>query len=186
MVPSSYHAYFGGCASVAGTLIGLLFVAISVSPHKDTGHRAPLSFHLQAGVSFTTLVNALIIALTALLPGTSLGLASVLLACTGISATTGMALLSLWHWPGLRQLWDLAIIPILAVLYVLQLLNGISLLRNPADQGPVHAQAILIIVFFVIGTTRAWQMIGARNTHVLALAGELAQEHSETPAGTAK
>jgi len=22
MVPSAYHAYFGGCASVAGTLIG--------------------------------------------------------------------------------------------------------------------------------------------------------------------
>jgi hypothetical protein len=44
MVPSTYHAYFGGCASVAGTLIGLLFVAISVSPHKDTGPRAPLSF----------------------------------------------------------------------------------------------------------------------------------------------
>jgi hypothetical protein len=45
MVPSAYHAHFGGCASVAGTLIGLLFVAISVAPRKDTGRRAPLSFH---------------------------------------------------------------------------------------------------------------------------------------------
>jgi hypothetical protein len=38
MVPIPYHAYFGGCAAVAGTLIGLLFVAISVSPHKQSGH----------------------------------------------------------------------------------------------------------------------------------------------------
>ncbi len=27
MVPTAYHAFFGGCASVAGTLIGLLFMA---------------------------------------------------------------------------------------------------------------------------------------------------------------
>jgi hypothetical protein len=71
MVPSAYHAYFGGCASVAGTLIGLLFVAISVSPHKDTGRRAPLSFQVQAGAAFTTLIDALVVALTALLPGTA-------------------------------------------------------------------------------------------------------------------
>jgi hypothetical protein len=37
MVPTAYHAYFAGCASVAGTLIGLLFVAISLSPHKNIG-----------------------------------------------------------------------------------------------------------------------------------------------------
>ena len=60
MVPSAYHAYFGGCASVAGTLIGLLFVAISVSPHKDTGRRAPLSFQVQAGAAFTKLIDALV------------------------------------------------------------------------------------------------------------------------------
>ena len=71
MVPSANHAYFGGCASVAGTLIGLLFVAISASPHKDTGRRAPLSFQVQAGAAFTTLIDALVVALTALLPGTA-------------------------------------------------------------------------------------------------------------------
>jgi hypothetical protein len=27
MVPSDYHAFFGGCADVADILIGLLFVA---------------------------------------------------------------------------------------------------------------------------------------------------------------
>lgn len=183
MVPSTYHAYFGGCASVAGTLIGLLFVAISVSPHKDTGPRAPLSFHVQSGVAFTTLVDALVIALAALLPGTSLGPASVLLAGTGISAATGMALLSLRRWPGRRQLWGLAVIPVLGGLYILQLLNGIRLLQNPADAGAVHAQALLVIIFFVIGTTRAWRMMGARNTRVLALAGDLVRERSGSPPG---
>ena len=76
MVPSAYNAYFGGCASVAGTLIGLLFVAISVSPHKHAGLQAPLSFRVQAGVAFTTLIDALAVALAALLPGSNLATAS--------------------------------------------------------------------------------------------------------------
>jgi hypothetical protein len=87
MVPPAYHTFFGGCASVAGTLIGLLFVAISVSPHKHVGSRAPLPFQIQAGVAFTTLINALVIALAALLPGNNLGTAAAILAGAGISST---------------------------------------------------------------------------------------------------
>ena len=30
MVPASFHDFFSGCASVAGTLIELLFVALSI------------------------------------------------------------------------------------------------------------------------------------------------------------
>jgi hypothetical protein len=57
------------------------------------------------------------------------------------------------------------------------------LLQNPADAGAVHTQALLVVIFFVIGTTRAWQMIGARNTRVLALAGGLVRERSGSPHG---
>jgi hypothetical protein len=182
MVLSAYNAYFGGCAQVAGTLIGLLFVAISVSPHKHTGRQAPLSFRVQAGVAFTTLIDALAVALAALLPGRNLGTASVYLACTGISATAGLAVLSLRDWPGRRHLGHLAVIPVLGVLYVLQLLTGISLLQRPSHPGPVHAQALLLIIFFMIATYRAWQMIGGQNTRVLALAADLLWEPETTAA----
>jgi hypothetical protein len=182
MVPSAYSAYFGGCAQVAGTLIGLLFVAISVSPHKHTGRQAPLSFRVQAGVAFTTLIDALAVALAALLPGRSLGTASVYLACAGISATAGLAVLSLRDWPGRRHLGRLAVIPVLAVLYILQLVAGISLLQRPSDPGPVHALALMLIIFFLIATYRAWQMIGGQSTQLLALAAELVREPGTTAA----
>jgi hypothetical protein len=181
MVPSTYHTFFGGCAGVAGTLIGLLFVAISVSPHKHVGSRAPLEFQVQAGVAITTLMNALIVALVALLPGQNLGTATVILAAVGLSVTTGLIVLSLHHWPGRRDLWGLVIIPVLGVLYALQLRSGIDLLQHPSNPGPVHFQALLVIIFFIVAIGRAWQMIGARHTGMLAAVSDLLRERQHEP-----
>jgi hypothetical protein len=182
MVPTAYHAFFGGCAGVAGTLIGLLFVAISVSPHKHVGARAPLEFQVQSGVAFTTLLNALIVALVALLPGQNLGTATVILACAGLGTTIGLIVISLHDRPGYRHLWGLVIIPVLGVLYVLQLRSGIDLLQHPRNPNPVHFEAVLIIIFFVLAIARAWQMIGARDTRMVAVVSDLLRErqHKQT------
>jgi hypothetical protein len=48
MVPVGYHDFFSGCATVAGALIGLLFVAISVSPEKLAGDRASADHQVKA------------------------------------------------------------------------------------------------------------------------------------------
>jgi hypothetical protein len=64
-------------------------------------------------------------------------------ACTGISSTIGMIVLSRRDWPGRRHLWSLVIIPVLGALYIVQLLNGINLLLRPSDPSPVHVQALL-------------------------------------------
>jgi hypothetical protein len=179
MTPASYHAFFSGCASVAGTLIGLLFVAISVTPHKHLGTKAPLAFQIQAGIAFTTLIDALIIALTALLPGTNLGTTAVVLAAVGISSTIGMTILALRHRPARHQLWILTIIPGLGSLFALQLHSGISLLSHPSNTGPVDTQALLILAFFVIAIVCAWQMIGVQITGLLTVLGTLLRERSQ-------
>jgi hypothetical protein len=48
MVPASFHDFFSGCASVAGALIGLLFVALSVSQEKLTGEDASTEHQARA------------------------------------------------------------------------------------------------------------------------------------------
>lgn len=176
MLPTAYHVFFGDCAEVAGTLIGLLFVAISVSPHKHVGSRAPLAFQIQAGVAFTTLLNALLVALVALLPGQNLGTATVILSCAGLGTTIGLIVISLHEWPGYRHAWGLIIIPVLGILYVLQLRSGIDLLQHPKDTAPVHFEALLVIIFFLLAIARAWQMIGARDTRILAVVSDLLRE----------
>ena len=179
MVPAEYYDFFVGCATVAGTLIGLLFVAISVSPHKNVGLRAPLAFQIQAGAAFTALTPALIVSLFALLPGQGLGIIAVITAGGGISPTIGMTVLSLRGHPGRRQLAGLIIIPAIGLLYVLQLLNGISLMRDPQDPGALQTQGVLVILFFLIAIARAWQLIGVHDTGLPSVIGDLVREHEQ-------
>jgi len=63
MVPASFLDFFNGCASVAGALIGLLFVALSVSQEKLTGDDARTEHQVRAAAAFSALVNTLVIAL---------------------------------------------------------------------------------------------------------------------------
>ena len=90
MVPLSFHDFFGGCATIAGALIGLLFVAISVSPENLTGATARTDHQVRAGAAFSALVNTMVIALVALLPGARLGEAGIILGAAGLGTTAGL------------------------------------------------------------------------------------------------
>lgn len=175
MVPVSYHDFFGGCATVAGALIGLLFVAISVSPEKLAGDKASADHQVKAGAAFSALVNTLVIALVALLPGGGIGAASIALASTGLASTAGL-IIFLWreHKEKIR-LGQIVLLVALIVLYGLQLINGIQLEASPRDLSAVDNQGVLAIVFFLFAIARAWQLVGARDTSLISTVAEMAQ-----------
>ena len=167
MVPLSYHDFFSGCATVAGALIGLLFVAISVSPEKLTGDTAHTEQQVRAGAAFSALTNTLVIALVALLPGADLGEASLILAGVGL-ATTAVLILVLYRERGKVRLDDATMFLFLLVLYGLQLANAIKLQAVPRDVSRVSDQGVLAIAFFLFRIARAWQLVGAREFNVLS------------------
>ncbi len=175
MVPVSYHDFFGGCATVAGALIGLLFVAISVSPEKLAGDHANADHQVKAGAAFSALVNTLVIALVALLPGGGIGAASIALASTGLASTAGL-IIFLWreHKEKIR-LGQIVLLVALIGLYGLQLANGIQLEASPRDLSAVDNQGVLAIVFFLFAIARAWQLVGARDTNLLLTIAEMTQ-----------
>jgi hypothetical protein len=49
---------------------------------------------------------------------------------------------------------------VLAVTFVIQLLEGTAVTIRPGNSGAVNAIAILVVVCFLIGIGRAWDMIG--------------------------
>jgi hypothetical protein len=48
----------------------------------------------------------------------------------------------------------------LVVMFVVQLLEGAEVLAQPGDSGSVNTIASLVIVCFLIGIARAWELIG--------------------------
>jgi hypothetical protein len=48
----------------------------------------------------------------------------------------------------------------LAVTFVIQLIEGVAVITDGGDSGAVNTIAVLAIVCFLIGTARAWELIG--------------------------
>jgi hypothetical protein len=162
VVPTSFYDFFNGCASVAGALIGLLFVALSISPEKLTGDDARAEHQVRAAAAFSALVNTLVTALVALLPGASLGDAGIILAGAGLATTSALVIvLHREHQQPIHRS-DVRMLAILFVLYGLQLANALQLDGSPRSVSGIDRQGGLAIFFFLFGIARSWQLVGAR------------------------
>jgi len=163
VVPASYHDFFNGCASVAGALIGLLFVALSVSPAKLTGTDASAEHQVRAAAAFSALVNTLVVALSSMLPGTSLPDVGIALGAAGLATTSGLAVVLYREHKQKIGRGDVRMLAILAVLYGLELANAVQLGGSAHGTGGVSRQGWLLIFFFLFGIARSWQLAGARS-----------------------
>jgi len=103
LVPSDFSVFFASSAGVAGALIGLLFVAISVAPAEPTAAQQ-VEFDIRAGVAFSALTDALTVSLFALIPGIDLGLAALVVAIGGIASCIAFIIVSV-RAGELRQRW---------------------------------------------------------------------------------
>jgi hypothetical protein len=186
VVPADFHDFFAASAGVAGALIGLLFVAISVASGRLAHPEASAQLHrIRALAALTSFTNALSVSLFALLPGEKIGVTALVVAVIGLAFVTA-SLLSLIR---LRQVrWstvrDGFFLVSLAATFIYQFIAGLSVANQPGDSGSVDAIAILVIVSFIIGISRAWELIGGPS---IGIAREVAAlvRHDETASGSA-
>lgn len=161
MTLQSAHDFFVASASVAGALIGLLFVAISVAPERVLGPEASEVHGVRAAATLTAFSNALTVSLFALIPGFHVGGAATAVAIVGLlfiaRALVGVA--PAWH-AGRFQLRDLSFIVGLFAVFIVQLVAAISLDKNELSEGGLQTICVLVVVCFLIGIERAWELVG--------------------------
>jgi hypothetical protein len=181
VVPESIHDFFVASGGVAGTLIGLLFVVISVSSERLARAREGAPLHrVRASAALTAFTNALAVSLFALVPGHKIGLTAVVVA--GLGLTSVMAsLLSLIR---LRQArwgtaWDVLFLLGLAATFVVQLIAGAQVIARPGDSGDVNTIAIVVIICFLIGIARAWELIGGPSIGITHEVTALVRGHEQ-------
>jgi hypothetical protein len=158
VISSGLTAYFTAAAAAAGTLIGLLFVSISLRTDSIYGDEGTSAGQALAGSAFSALVNAFFVALIALIPDTNIGYPAIILGSSSIIATLRLDR----RLPGrkariARLLFSLAT-------YATEIVVGVTILIHPHVEGDVGNLDYVLIALFAVSLNRAWALLKGEHT----------------------
>ncbi|HWZ20576.1 MAG TPA: hypothetical protein VNW73_17400 [Ktedonobacteraceae bacterium] len=181
MVPDTLTNFFLASAGIGATLVGLIFVAVSISPEHNVQANAPIERQAMAASSFTALLNAFFISFGALIPGS-------IAPITLIMSTIGLinSLLLAWNLLKERERWQnvvrrIFLILVSIIIYGYEFYYAMLIILQPDSVGNIYTLAALLLGVYGIGLTRAWQLLGARRFGLGGWLSPLRELNETTP-----
>ena len=175
MVLGNYRDLFAAIAGSAAALTGLLFVAMSVAAHARRG----VIQQVRAAAALLAFTNALSVSLFGLVPNNNIGYPALVVAVIGILFTLA-GLRSILGDPvgRLRVRGQIGLIVLLLATFGFELAAGIVLLGNENSTEGIDMVGNVLAASLVIGIARSWELVGDRDTGIMASIAALAgREH---------
>jgi hypothetical protein len=184
MVPSAYLSFFITAATAGGALIGLLFVAVSIAPHRTVHPSAPVESRVIASSTFTALFNGFFLALGAVLPFWNIGVLTLIVSLMGVINSLSQGWLMLRPWPSWQNAvrW-MVLIVVSLYLYVYELICAIQLLVSPAHSPLIFTLSILLMGIYGLALVGAWELLGVQGIGLLAWLNPLNEVNTSTSVG---
>ncbi len=168
-------------AGSAAALTGLLFVALSVAPRRVPQWGSPVIRQIRAAAALMSFINALAVSLFTLVPGTNIGYPALVMGIIGITFTAAAmrSILSSKSTPRQKRN-QLGLIALLLLIFGVELVAGIAVLAHPGDENAVNAIGYALVTSLIAGIMRAWELVGDRDTGLVASLAELTRRSSHS------
>jgi hypothetical protein len=182
VVLATYRDLFTAIAAAAGSLTGLLFVAMSVTSRHSLAPGPVVFQQVRAAAALLAFTNALAVSLFSLVPGTNAGYPALTLGVIGLLFTAAGLRSVLASGEPLRgQLRQYALLNLLMLIFGTELICGILLLAG-AGSATLQVVGYALVTSVIVGIERAWELVGDRDTGIVA---SLAVLTSRTPSPAA-
>jgi hypothetical protein len=167
MVPPDFVNFFTTMATVGATLFGLVFVVISIRPDVTRTENTSVMRQVQAASSYSAFLNPLVISLVALLPHAAIATIILVMSVIGLVNTIIMGIFLLRDarsW--MKKLNNIFFILASLIMFGFETLYAIRLYIEPADISALYNLAVLLVIIYLYGIARAWDLVGARQFHI--------------------
>jgi hypothetical protein len=168
MVVGGYRDLFVAIAGSAATLTGLLFVSLSVTPRRGAALGPAVILQVRTSAALLSFNNALAVSLFGLVPNTNAGFPSAVLGVIGLAfSAAAVRSIRTSGSPARQQLFQIELIGLLVLIFGTELVSGIIVIADPRSSA-VQIIGYALITSLLVGISRAWELIGDRDTGLAA------------------
>ena len=179
VVLGDYRELFVVIATSAATLIGLLFVAMSVSRGRSQAHPQVIR-EFRAAAALLAFTNPFTVSLFGLVPGTNIGYPGAIVGVIGLTFAAAGVRATMALPSRLRHRRPQAtLILALVLVFGLQIVYGVVLIIHPHGSGALATIGYVLVASLLIGIGRAWELVGDWDTGLFASIGLLIGHHPQ-------
>ena len=168
-MPPAYGSFLSAITGASATIVGLLFVALTIDPER-VRHQAAADRQLSAALAFYALLDPLLVGLLGLLPGDGIAGTARIFGSIGIVLTLGIARAArARRRQGGRPLTDVTSLSLSGLVYVAQVAISQVLLEAPGRGWAEADLAGCLSLLLVVGILRSWGLLGMGRGSTAAL-----------------